>query len=111
MFWEIVRRLSWLDRDANKTTFLRLLSPLAEDKILDVGSGNGKIASLVQETGKCDVCALEPDKKKIEFMKANRPNLKTCQSTADSIPFDNAFFDKNYSTMAVHHIRNQIESF
>jgi ubiquinone/menaquinone biosynthesis C-methylase UbiE len=107
---ENVRILSWVDRDANRTIFLRMLSPATEDRILDVGSGKGKIASLVQETGKCEVYALEPDEKKIEFIKSNRPSIKTIKSTADSIPFDDGFFDKIYSTMAVHHFRNQSES-
>jgi ubiquinone/menaquinone biosynthesis C-methylase UbiE len=103
--------LSWIDVEKNKNAFFGMLSPNPGERILDVGAGRGKIGSLVQRTGKCQVYALEPDGKRIAFIQKNYPDLKICQSKADSIPYESGFFDKIYSTMAIHHIRDQQTSF
>ena len=75
-----------------------------------MGAGNGGIASLVQRTGSCEVYALEPNNRRITFIQNNHPNLKVCKSTAESIPYEDAFFDKVYCTMAFHHFRDQKKS-
>jgi ubiquinone/menaquinone biosynthesis C-methylase UbiE len=103
--------LSWTRNEARRTAFLRLLSPGPSEKILDVGAGKGDVASLVQQTGSCEVHALDPDKKRIEIAKREHPNVKTCASGSESIPYESGSFDKVYSTMAVHHFADQEKSF
>jgi ubiquinone/menaquinone biosynthesis C-methylase UbiE len=90
---------------------LRLLSPAPNERILDVGAGKGDVAALVRQTGSCDVYALDPDKKKVGLAQKEHPSLKTCVSGSESIPYEGGFFDRVYSTMAVHHFADQEKSF
>jgi ubiquinone/menaquinone biosynthesis C-methylase UbiE len=103
--------LSWTKNDARRTTFLQFLSPGPNERILDVGAGRGDVAAMVQQEGSCDVYALDPDKKRIGLAQKEHPSLKACVSGSDSIPYEDGFFDRVYSTMAVHHFANQEESF
>lgn len=103
--------MGWFDEELNRKSFFQLLSPSANEKILDVGAGRGKIAAKVQEASGSEVHALDPNGKRIASMREHYPNLRPCLSGSDSIPYDDAFFDKVYSTMAVHHFSNQRESF
>jgi ubiquinone/menaquinone biosynthesis C-methylase UbiE len=103
--------LGWFDSEFNRKSFFRLVSPNANERILDVGAGKGNIAAVVQETSGSELHALDPDGKRIAFMRENHHNLKICLSGSDSIPYEDAFFDKVYSTMAVHHFPNQRNSF
>jgi ubiquinone/menaquinone biosynthesis C-methylase UbiE len=103
--------LNWIDSDQNGSTFLQLLSPNSNERILDVGAGKGTIAALVQRSGRSEVYALDPNEKRIAFVNENHPELKTCLSGSDSIPYPDGFFDKVYSTMAVHHFPDQRKSF
>jgi ubiquinone/menaquinone biosynthesis C-methylase UbiE len=103
--------MSWVKNDARRTLFLGLLSPGPNEKILDIGAGKGDVAAMVQQTGPCDVYALDPDKKRIEIAQRAHPSLKTCVSGSESIPYGDGFFDRVYSTMAVHHFANQEKSF
>jgi len=66
---------------------------------------------MIQQTGSCDVYALDPDRKKMEVAQTTHPNMKTCVAGSESIPYENGFFDKVYSTMAVHHYADQEKSF
>jgi ubiquinone/menaquinone biosynthesis C-methylase UbiE len=103
--------LSWVRNERYLTTFLRLLSPGPNERILDVGAGKGVVAELVQRTGSSEVHALDPSEKRIEFMQRERPNLRTCLSSADSIPYPDGTFDKAYSTLSVHHFNDKQTSF
>jgi ubiquinone/menaquinone biosynthesis C-methylase UbiE len=90
---------------------LRLLAPNPNERILDVGAGRGAVADLVQRLASSEVHALDPDVKRVASMQEAHPNLKTCLSSSDSIPYPDGFFDKAYSTFAVHHFPNQSRSF
>jgi len=103
--------LSWVKNDVRRAAFLRLLSPGPNDKILDVGAGKGDVAALVQQTGSCDVYALDPDEKRIGLAQKMHRNVKVCVGGSESIPYEGGFFDKVYSTMAVHHFADQEKSF
>jgi len=103
--------MSWVKNDARRTTFLQLLSPGPNQTILDVGAGKGDVAALVQQAGSCEVHALDPDSKRIALLQREHPNVKACLSGSESIPYDGGFFDKVYSTMAVHHFADQEKSF
>lgn len=103
--------MSWINNERYRTAFIRLLSPSPNEKILDVGAGKGQVASFVQLEGSSEVHVLDPNKKRIVFLQRKHPNLKTCLSGSDSIPYVDGFFDKVYSTMAVHHFPDQQKSF
>jgi len=103
--------MSWISSESRRSTFLSMLSPRPGEKILDVGAGKGAIASVVQNAGKSEVYALDPNKKRVAFIEKNHPNLKGSVGDADKVPFPDGFFDKVYSTMAVHHYHDQRRSF
>ena len=103
--------MSWINSHQNRTTFLRLLSPNPNEKILDVGAGKGTVAALVQRSGKSKVYVLDPNKKRIAFVKERHPELESCLSGSEAMPYPDSFFDKVYSTMAVHHFPDQRKSF
>ena len=104
--------MRWLGSEGNRATFLRLLSPIPNERILDVGAGKGEVAALVQETAApCEVHILDPDRKSIAQAKKEHPNLKICASRSESIPYEDGSFDKVYSTLAVHHFSHQEKSF
>jgi len=103
--------LSWIRNGRYRDLFLQLLSPGPNEKILDVGAGKGTVAALVQRTGSSEVVALEPSKKRVALIQRTYPNLKTSRSSSDAIPYDDGFFDKVYSTVAVHHFPDQEKSF
>jgi ubiquinone/menaquinone biosynthesis C-methylase UbiE len=103
--------LSWAGSGLNRSTFLRLLAPEAGDRILDVGAGKGNIAAAVQSAAGCEVHALDPDPRRIAEIQRRHPNLKTCLSSSESMPFTDGFFDKVYSTVAAHHFESQDRAF
>jgi ubiquinone/menaquinone biosynthesis C-methylase UbiE len=103
--------LSWIRNDRRRALFLRLLSPGPGEKVLDVGAGKGAVASLVQQTGSSEVVALDPSTKRIAFVRHTYPNLKTCHASSESMPYGEGFFDKVYSTAAVHHFSDKEKSF
>ena len=103
--------MSWTRTERYRTTFMQLLSPKANEKILDVGAGKGMVADLVQRVASSEVYALDSSMKRVEFIQRKHPNLKTCQSSSDSIPYPDGFFDKAYATLAVHHFSDQPKSF
>ena len=97
--------MSWSDR--RRVLLLEMLSLKPGERILDVGAGKGKIAELVRVAGKSEVHALDPDEKRIAFMQENYPDLKTCLAASESIPYPDSFFDKAYSTAALHHFSDK----
>ena len=103
--------MSWIRNERYRSAFVQLLSPNPNERILDVGAGKGAVADFVQRSGSCEVHALDPNQSRIEFVKRTHPNLNTCLSGSGSIPYTDGFFDKVYSTMAVHHFPDQSKSF
>jgi ubiquinone/menaquinone biosynthesis C-methylase UbiE len=87
--------------------FLGLLSPKKGDVILDVGAGLGTISSILAAGSSDEVFALEPDERKVEYIKAKHPEVKAFSATASQIPFPTSYFDKLYVTMAFHHFPHQ----
>jgi len=102
--------LPWLDSEAHRTTFFKLLSPRVGERILDVGAGWGTLADLVRSEGKSEVYAVDPDRKRITKMKEAYPSLLSCLADSGNLPYQDMMFDKVYSTMALHHFPDQRKS-
>ena len=84
--------------------FLGILAPAAGERILDLGAGSGGNAALVLEaSGGAEVYAIDPDEKRVAEATRDHPMVKSSVAGAESIPFPDLFFDKAYSTMALHH--------
>ncbi|MGD0396951.1 MAG: methyltransferase domain-containing protein [Nitrososphaerales archaeon] len=92
---------------SNWELFMKMLSPVPGDRILDVGAGKGKVAERVlEEAGGVEVYTLEPDEKRVASMGRTIPQLKCYVGGSEKMPFEDYFFDKTYTTMAAHHFRN-----
>ena len=75
--------------------FVELLKPSKDDVILDVGAGTGVIANRVASL--CDeVYALEPEIKRVEYVRRKYPEVKIFQAFAENIPFPEKYFTKIY---------------
>ena len=84
--------------------FLQILAPSGGERILDVGAGNGKVANRVMKaSGGAEVHAVDPNEKRVESMKREFPAVRSSVASAESLPFADSYFDKVYSTMALHH--------
>ena len=71
---------------------------------MDIGAGTGeKAAMLLRESPGAEVYAVDPNPKKIAEAQRAHPGVKSSVAGAEKLPFDDAFFDKAYSTMALHH--------
>jgi ubiquinone/menaquinone biosynthesis C-methylase UbiE len=83
---------------------LSTLAPASGDRILDVGAGKGAIAARVhQASNGAEVYAVDPNAEKIASMTRNFPMVKGSVAGAERLPYPGGFFDKVYTTMALHH--------
>jgi ubiquinone/menaquinone biosynthesis C-methylase UbiE len=85
---------------------IQLLSPQKEDIILDVGAGTGVIAEEISKS--CDeVFALEPDPKRVNYIKKKYPQVKAFDGSAEAIQFPEFYFTKIYVVSALHHFKDK----
>lgn len=94
-------------RPSKWDSFVGMLSPDPKERILDVGAGKGSVASRVLEASKgAEVYAVDPNEKRVASIKRDFPEIKSSVAGAESLPFPDAYFDKAYATMALHHFSN-----
>ncbi|MDA4125504.1 MAG: class I SAM-dependent methyltransferase [Thaumarchaeota archaeon] len=99
--------MSWTRPKSSWDLFLKMLSPTKGDRILDVGAGKGQVARQIMAASEgLEVFALEPDEKRVATMKRESPQLKSYAGASEKMPFEDSFFDKAYTTMALHHFTN-----
>jgi len=81
-----------------------MLDPKSGDRILDIGAGKGEKAGRILLTFPgTEVFAVDPDEGRIAEARRKHSGVRTTVAGAEKLPFDDAFFDKAYSTMALHH--------
>jgi ubiquinone/menaquinone biosynthesis C-methylase UbiE len=81
-----------------------MLAPSNGERILDVGAGNGSVANRVLEaSGGAEVYAVDPAERKVAAMGNDCPVIKSSLAAAENLPFPDSYFDKVYTTMALHH--------
>ncbi len=89
---------------SNWEVFLDALAPAMGERILDVGAGKGSVAQRVLDASRgAEVYAVDPDEKKVDAVRRNFPAIKSAVAGAEGLPFPDSFFDKAYTTMALHH--------
>lgn len=72
--------------------------------MLDVGAGRGVVASRVKgASARADVWAVEPEEGRVHSMNRNHMRVRGVMATAEWLPFPDAFFDKAYATLSLHH--------
>jgi ubiquinone/menaquinone biosynthesis C-methylase UbiE len=81
-----------------------MLDPKAGERILDIGAGKGeKAARILQAFPGTEVFAVDPNERRVAEAKRDHPGVRSAIARAEKLPFNDAFFDKAYSTMALHH--------
>jgi len=65
------------------------------------------VARKVREASGCELYALEPDHRRVQKARRESSAVHSEVGAAESIPFGAGFFDKSYSTMALHHFADQ----
>ena len=81
-----------------------MLDPKSGDRIVDIGAGKGeKAARILQAFPGTEVFAVDPNERRVAEAKRDYPGVRSAVARAEKLPFDDAFFDKAYSTMALHH--------
>ena len=84
--------------------FIDLLEPKSGERILDIGAGRGDKAFMILESFPgAEVYAVDPNEKRVAEAKRDHPTVRSSVATAERLPFDDSYFDKAYSTMALHH--------
>lgn len=82
-----------------------MLSPSPGEKILDIGAGKGAVTNRVlKASGGAEVYAIEPNERRVASMKKDFPEIRTSVAGAENLPFPDSYFDKAYTTMALHHV-------
>ena len=102
--------MPWYDSGANSIMFFKLLAPLPGERILDIGAGQGVLADSVRSRGRSEVYAADPDKARVAKMRRRFPSLWSCVASSEELPYPDAYFDKVYSTLALHHFTDQRRS-
>ena len=84
-----------------KFLFDNYLNP--EDKVLDLGCGNGRHVPLFRERI-VDYFGIDNSPELIEIAKKTYPKVNFQVGDALNLPFSDSFFDKAYSIAVFHHI-------
>jgi ubiquinone/menaquinone biosynthesis C-methylase UbiE len=81
-----------------------MLDPKSGDRILDIGAGRGeKAAKIAEAFPGAEVYAVDPNERRVAEAKRDHPSVRSTVAGAEKLPFGDGFFDKAYSTMALHH--------
>lgn len=84
-------------------SFICALSPLPGEKVLDVGAGTGEVAAHLTESTGAQVCAVDPNARRIASARRAFPSIRAAVAPAERLPFQDAEFDRAYTTFALHH--------
>lgn len=91
-------------KESDWSTFLGMLAPGPGEKILDIGAGDcSKAARVLQASKGAVLYAIDPNEKRIAAAKRDHPQVESSVGSAESLPYPDSYFDKAYSTMALHH--------
>lgn len=81
-----------------------MLDPKSGDRIIDIGAGRGKKAARISQAFPgTELFAVDPSERRVAKAKRDYPSVRSTVAGAEKLPFEDAFFDKAYSTMALHH--------
>lgn len=79
---------------------------LPEEKVLDVGCGNGRLLSIFKDID-INYTGVDNSKKLIEIAKKTYPSAAFLVADALCLPFSANYFDKVYSVAVLHHIPSE----
>ncbi len=92
-----------------KGELMRILPPLENKAILDLGSGDGRVIGHIKSKHglkNLDITAVDISEEMLKIAKKNYPEIKTVQADAKALPFPDETFDIVISTFLIVHIRD-----
>lgn len=78
----------------------------ADDKVLDLGCGNGRYLDLIRERGG-EYWGIDNSETLVKIAQHLHPQGRFAIADAFSLPFENQFFNQIYSIAVLHHIPSQ----
>jgi ubiquinone/menaquinone biosynthesis C-methylase UbiE len=79
---------------------------IPSDKILDIGGGNGKIASLITQRTGIPVAVVEPDKSMIDIGRRGKSQVEFIMAAGEHLPFYDGGFSLILLVHVLHHTKN-----
>lgn len=89
---------------------LPMLGDVSDKKVLDIGAGTGRLAVYLQNRG-ADVTALDVSEKMLEIVKRKNKKVKTVIGNAESLPFDDNYFDIAVAAFLIVHLKDPAKFF
>jgi len=83
---------------------IQALPSRSDMRVLDIGCGTGNYTDLFQKLTQVEVYGVEPSAGMLEKARRKNNHITFKIGQADSIPFDNDFFDFVYMTDVIHHV-------
>ncbi len=84
--------------------FIQALPSRSDMRVLDIGCGTGNYTDLFQKLTQVEVYGVEPSAGMLEKARRKNNHITFKIGQADSIPFDNDFFDFVYMIDVIHHV-------
>lgn len=88
-----------------KNMLLPLLGDIKNKKVLDVGAGTGRLATVLAKMG-AQVTALDLSPKMLDELHKKNPNIKITVGDAESLPFPDNSFDLIIALFLIVHLKN-----
>lgn len=85
---------------------IKLLNPLPQEKILEIGCERGDVLKMIQERGS-DVIGIDINKEMIDLLN----NEKIIYMSVEKLDFPSCYFDKIVSSHAIEHVVDLIKAF
>lgn len=90
--------------------FVDLVGVTAGQQVLDVGCGSGSLTDvLVARVGTGHVSAIDPSPSFVDVVRAKHPTMDVRQSSAESLPFADAYFDAVLAQLVVHFMTDPVQ--
>jgi ubiquinone/menaquinone biosynthesis C-methylase UbiE len=89
--WYRTGKGQWVG-DAEFCLLMKLIQPIANQSLLDVGCGTGYFTQRFNDAG-LRVCGIDPDNAMLQYAKSKNKEIEYLQANAYDLPFDDASFD------------------
>ncbi len=93
--------LNGFERDV----FLKMIQPLKEKKVLDIGCGTGRTIELLK-TYPMEITALDISEKMLKVVEKKFHDVKTVKADLNSLPFPDNTFDAVTAMFVIVHLKN-----
>jgi len=98
------RRLSYWDT-FEQNILISWINSSKGLKVLDAGAGSGRISLKLLEAG-AEVTALDISPEMLSLLRQKSPRITTVEGDMEALPFEDASFDRVFSSLAIVHLKD-----